>query len=218
MVHGDTTTAFASALASFYQKIPVGHVEAGLRTRNIYSPYPEEMNRLLTDRIATLYFAPTKRNKENLLSEGITDNVYITGNTAIDAFKYTVNEKYSFHDEHLKTIDFDSKRVVVVTAHRRENLGKPLENICEAIKQLARNNEEVEFVYPVHMNPAVRCVVDKILSDIKNVSLIEPVDVLDMHNLMARCYLVMTDSGGLQEEAPHLGKDQRRLTQGQLMW
>ena len=205
LVHGDTTTSFAAALAAFYAKIPVGHVEAGLRTGDLYSPYPEEMNRLLTDRISNIYFAPTKSNEQNLNNEGIKDNIYVTGNTVIDAFQYTVKEDYCFRNKTLSNIDFASKKVVVVTAHRRENLGRPLKNICSAIKRLSKEYGDVMFVYPVHLNPAVREVVLKELADIINVKLIEPVDVIDMHNLLARSFMVMTDSGGLQEEAPHFG-------------
>lgn len=206
LVHGDTTTSYAAALAAFYQQIPVGHVEAGLRTGNIYSPFPEEMNRLLTDRICTYYFAPTEKNKNNLLAEGITKNIFVTGNTVIDAFQYTVKEGYQFADERLREIDFNGRRVVTVTAHRRENLGEPLRNICRAIKRLANEYPDAVFVYPVHLNPAVRETVFDVLSGAPNVHLIDPVDVLDMHNLLARSYMVMTDSGGLQEEAPHFGK------------
>ena len=206
LVHGDTTTSYAAALAAFYKQIPVGHVEAGLRTGNIYSPFPEEMNRLLTDRISNMYFAPTELNRRNLLSEGINENVYITGNTVIDAFAYTVREGYVYHDERINGIDFTGRRVILVTAHRRENLGGPLENICGAIKALAEAYDDVQVIYPVHLNPAVRDTVFGMLSGIPNVLLIDPVDVLDMHNMMSRCYMVMTDSGGLQEEAPHFGK------------
>lgn len=206
LVHGDTTTSYAAALAAFYQKIPVGHVEAGLRTGDIYSPFPEEMNRLLTDRISTYYYAPTEKNKQNLMQEGINNNIYITGNTVIDAFKYTVKTDYTFADSVLNSIDYNSNKVVVVTAHRRENLGEPLRNICYAIAHLAKEYPEAIFVYPVHLNPAVREVAFSVLSEIENVRLIDPINVLDMHNLMARCYLVMTDSGGIQEEAPHFGK------------
>ncbi len=206
LVHGDTTTSYAAALAAFYQQIPVGHVEAGLRTGDIYSPFPEEMNRLLTDRISTYYYAPTKLNQANLAREGIMSNVFVTGNTVIDAFQYTVKDDYSFSSEALKNLDFNNNRVVTVTAHRRENLGEPLKNICTAIKRVALEYADVTFVYPVHLNPAVRDVVFDILADINNVKLIDPIDVLDMHNLLSRSYMVMTDSGGLQEEAPHFGK------------
>lgn len=206
LVHGDTTTSYAAALAAFYQHIPVGHVEAGLRTGDIYSPFPEEMNRLLTDRISTYYYAPTELNRANLLSEGITDNVFVTGNTVIDAFQYTVADNYCFSESALNKIDFENHRVITVTAHRRENLGQPLHNIFNAIKKLAEEYRDVIFVYPVHLNPAVREEAFLVLSDIENVMLINPVDVLDMHNLLARSFMVMTDSGGLQEEAPHFGK------------
>lgn len=206
LVHGDTTTSYAAALAAFYHQIPVGHVEAGLRTGDIYSPFPEEMNRLLTDRISTFYFAPTEQNKMNLMTEGIREEIYVTGNTVIDAFAYTVKQDYIFHEAILNSIEFDSKKVVLITAHRRENWGEPLQNICNAIKKLAEEYPEVIFVYPVHLNPLVRETVFTLLSNLENVWLIEPIDVLDMHNLLARCYMVMTDSGGLQEEAPHFGK------------
>lgn len=206
LVHGDTTTSYAAALAAFYQQIPVGHVEAGLRTGDIYSPFPEEMNRLLTDRISTFYYAPTQMNADNLNREGIRDHIYITGNTVIDAFQYTVNQEYVFSNEVLRNMEFEKRKVITVTAHRRENLGHPLENICNAIKKLAEDYRDVTFVYPVHLNPAVRDTVFSVLGDVDNVHLIDPIDVLDMHNLLARSYLVMTDSGGLQEEAPHFGK------------
>lgn len=206
LVHGDTTTSFASALAAFYQKIPVGHVEAGLRTGDIYSPFPEEMNRILIDRISTVYFAPTQENKDNLLNEGIKGNIFVTGNTVIDAFTSTVKNKYIYHEQRLNEIDFFNRKIILVTAHRRENLGEPLGNICNAIKQLAKEHKEIIFIYPVHLNPEVREKVYSILRDVKNVILTEPLDVLDMHNLMAHCFIVMTDSGGIQEEAPHFGK------------
>ncbi|WP_026503680.1 non-hydrolyzing UDP-N-acetylglucosamine 2-epimerase [Butyrivibrio sp. NC3005] len=206
LVHGDTTTSYAAALAAFYQQIPVGHVEAGLRTGNIYSPFPEEMNRLLTDRISTMFFAPTEDNKKNLSSEGINNNVFVTGNTVIDAFQYTVKSDYKFSDEALNTLDFSSSRVITLTAHRRENLGQPLRNICNAVKKIAVEYADVTFVYPVHLNPAVRDVVFDVLGNVSNIKLIDPVDVLDMHNLLARSFMIMTDSGGLQEEAPHFGK------------
>lgn len=206
LVHGDTTTSFAAALAAFYRQISVGHVEAGLRTYDKYSPYPEEMNRLLTDRISSLYFAPTEKNKANLAHEGINENVFVTGNTVIDAFATTVQDDYSFHEKKLAELDFASKRVVLITAHRRENLGAALENICTAIAKLATEYPDVTFVYPVHLNPAVREVVFKKLDNRHNILLLDPVDVLDMHNMIARSYMLMTDSGGLQEEAPHFGK------------
>lgn len=206
LVHGDTTTSFAAALASFYQKIPVGHVEAGLRTGNIYSPYPEEMNRLLTGRIATYHFAPTENNLKNLQSEQIVNHVYVTGNTVIDSFKTTVTDSYQFKNMLLLKKDFLKRRVIVVTAHRRENWGEPLKNICRAIRRLALEYKDIDFVYPVHMNPTVRNTVSDLLNGIDNIMLVEPLNVLDMHNLLSRCYMVMTDSGGLQEEAPFWGK------------
>ena len=206
LVHGDTTTSFAAALAAFYQKIPVGHVEAGLRTGNIYSPYPEEMNRLLTGRIATYHFAPTENNLKNLQSEHIVNHIYVTGNTVIDSFKTTVKDSYQFKDAQLSKTDFLRRRIIAVTAHRRENWGEPLKNICRAIKRLAREYNDIDFVYPVHMNPTVRNTAHDLLGGTNNIKLTEPLDVLDMHNLLSRCYMVMTDSGGLQEEAPFWGK------------
>lgn len=205
LVHGDTTTSFVVALAAFYQRIPVGHVEAGLRTYDKYSPFPEEMNRTLTGRIAELHFSPTANNKENLRKEGITKNVFVTGNTVIDAFQTTVKPDYQFKDETLRNLDLPGKKCVLMTAHRRENLGQPLENICNAVKRLAQKYPDFVFVYPVHLNPAVRDTAFRILGDIQNVHLIPPVDVEDMHNIMDRSFLVMTDSGGLQEEAPACG-------------
>lgn len=206
LVHGDTTTSFVAALAAFYHKIPVGHVEAGLRTGNIYSPYPEEMNRILIAKIAKYHFAPTERNKKNLNRENIYHNVYITGNTIIDAFKITVKPDFQFKNEIIRSIDFTNKRIILVTAHRRENWGMPLENICNAIKKLTEEYEDIEVIYPVHLNPVVRETVFKILGNNSKIHLIDPIDVLDMHNLIRKSYMVMTDSGGLQEEAPSLGK------------
>ena len=207
LVHGDTTTTFAGALAAFYNQVAVGHIEAGLRTYDIYSPFPEEMNRKLTGQLSTLHFSPTIQNKNNLLREGVSEDViFVTGNTVIDALKTTVNSDYTFSNEIIRNIDF-SKKTVVVTAHRRENLGEPLENICNAIKRLAIEfKDETTFVYPVHLNPAVRGTAFSILGDLENVHLIDPVDVEELHNLMGKAYMVMTDSGGLQEEAPSLGK------------
>lgn len=206
LVHGDTTTSFAAALSAFYRQIPVGHVEAGLRTGDIYSPFPEEMNRLMTGRLATYHFAPTERNRENLQKENVTQNIFVTGNTVIDAFKTTVKDSYQFDNAVLQKMDFSKRRIILVTAHRRENLGRPLENICRAIDRLAHSNNDLDVIYPVHMNPAVRETVFRILGKTANVRLIEPVNVLDMHNLISRSYMIMTDSGGLQEEAPHFGK------------
>lgn len=205
LVHGDTTTSFAAALAAFYQKIPVGHVEAGLRTYDRYSPFPEEMNRNLTAKLAQLHFAPTAGNQANLAKENITKHVYVTGNTVIDAFRTTVKKNYAFRNETLRSLDVQKTKCVVVTAHRRENLGQPLENICRAIRRLACRYPDLSFVYPVHLNPAVRDTAERFLLHLPNVSLIQPLDVEDMHNLISRSYLVMTDSGGLQEEAPACG-------------
>lgn len=206
LVHGDTTTSFAAALAAFYQQIPVGHVEAGLRTGNIYSPFPEEMNRLLTGRIAAYHFAPTKRNEENLIRENTGGNIFITGNTVIDAFKTTVKDGYKFNNPVLQGVGYAKHRVILVTAHRRENLGEPLKHICQAIRRLTEEHSDIKVVYPVHLNPVVRETVYQILNDNPQVELLDPLDVLDMHNLIARSFMIMTDSGGLQEEAPSFGK------------
>lgn len=206
LVHGDTTTSFAAALAAFYQQIPVGHVEAGLRTGKIYSPFPEEMNRLLTGRIATYHFAPTKRNEQNLIKENVRENIFVTGNTVIDAFKTTVKDDYKFNNPILQEMDYAKHRVILVTAHRRENLGEPLKQICNAIRRLTEKYSDIKVVYPVHLNPAVRETVYQVLRNNPQVGLLEPLDVLDMHNLIARSFMVMTDSGGLQEEAPSFGK------------
>lgn len=207
LVHGDTTTSFAAALAAFYQQIPVGHVEAGLRTYDKYSPFPEEMNRNLTGRIATFHFAPTEGNKRNLEKENIVENVFVTGNTVIDAMKLTIKDNYIFKDAKLHGMKFEKeKRYILMTAHRRENLGVPLENICRAVRRIIENFEDIVVVYPVHMNPKVRGTVNNILSGHERIILTDPIDVEDMHNLMNLCYLVLTDSGGLQEEAPALGK------------
>lgn len=207
LVHGDTSTTFAGSLAAFYNQIKVGHVEAGLRTYDKYSPFPEEMNRKLTGAIADIHFSPTIANKNNLLKESINEkDIYITGNTVIDATKYTVSDSYVFKNEEIRKMDFEGKRVILVTAHRRENLGEPLQNICNAVKAVADAFEDVEIIYPVHLNPAVRETVFSILGGHNRIHLIDPIDVDELHNLMNRCYMVMTDSGGLQEEAPALGK------------
>jgi UDP-N-acetylglucosamine 2-epimerase len=204
LVHGDTTTTFGASLAAFYNKVLVGHVEAGLRTNNKYFPFPEEMNRKLTGAIADLHFSPTDNNKVNLMNEGINSKkIFVTGNTVIDALKTTVREEYEREDKALKNLDFN-KRIILVTAHRRENWGRPLENICDAILELANMYEDIEIVYPVHLNPIVRKTVFERLNS-KKIHLIDPVNVLELHNLMNRSYLVLTDSGGLQEEAPSLG-------------
>lgn len=207
LVHGDTLTTFAASLASFFCKIPVGHVEAGLRTFDKYSPWPEEMNRRLTGCIADLHFAPTQTNYNNLVKEGVNPEViHITGNTVIDALQTTINENHVFDDKVMKVLDFTGKRVIAVTAHRRENLGKPLENICLALKTIVSKYPDVDIVWPVHLNPAVRDTARSVLEGLPQIHLTEPANVLDMHNLMARSCLVLTDSGGLQEEAPSLGK------------
>ncbi|MBQ5761011.1 MAG: UDP-N-acetylglucosamine 2-epimerase (non-hydrolyzing) [Clostridia bacterium] len=205
LVHGDTTTSFAAALAAFYDQIKVGHVEAGLRSFDKNSPYPEEMNRLLTGRLADLHFSPTPANKKNLDLEGVREHVYITGNTVIDALKTTVREDYVFACDALNHIDY-TKRVVLMTAHRRENYGNPMENIMQAVAQLAAERPDVTFVYPVHLSPYVQETAHKYLDGSPNVMLTEPLGVFDMHNIMSRVFMVMTDSGGLQEEAPALGK------------
>lgn len=207
LVHGDTTTCFASALSSFYHGVHVGHVEAGLRSHDIRSPFPEEMNRILTGKLASVHFAPTQSNKLNLLNEGIREqDIYVTGNTVIDALASTVSKNHVFSCEALNRIDFLGKRVITLTVHRRENIGVPLENICRAVANIADRFQDVQFVYPVHPNSAVRKIVYSLLSGKENVLLTEPVDILDSHNLIDRSYFVMTDSGGLQEEAPALGK------------
>lgn len=206
LVHGDTTTSFAGALAAFYQQIPVGHVEAGLRTFNKYEPFPEEMNRLLTGRIADFHFSPTENSKNNLLAENIDPKmIYVTGNTVIDALQTTIKQDYTFDYDLLNHLDFN-KKIITMTAHRRENLGKPLEEICRAIKHIVENNPDVEVVYAVHLNPKVQETAQKFLGDLKQVHLIPPLALQDMHNLMNRSYLVLTDSGGLQEEVPSMGK------------
>ncbi|WP_422485118.1 non-hydrolyzing UDP-N-acetylglucosamine 2-epimerase [Gudongella sp. DL1XJH-153] len=207
LVQGDTTTVFAGALAAFYQKVRIGHVEAGLRSGNLYSPYPEEANRKLTGVMADFHFAPTEKNRENLLKEDYSDEkIFITGNTVIDALKYAVKDDYEFEDERLNRIDFQNKRVILMTSHRRENLGEPMENIFTAVRDAIEGFDDVHVVFPVHLNPKVREIADRILGNNPKVSLTEPLDYAPFTNLMARVALVVTDSGGLQEEAPALGK------------
>ena len=206
LVHGDTTTSTAAALAAFYQQVSVGHVEAGLRSHDRYSPFPEEMNRVLTGRLATLHFAPSEGSRENLRREGITEHVHVVGNTVIDALRMMVHDGYRFHDPALASLPLNEGRWILMTAHRRENLGTPLEHICRAVRRLVEDNPEVHVVYPVHPNPLVRQTACSVLGNTARVHLIDPIEVEDMHNLMRRCDLVMTDSGGLQEEAPALGK------------
>ena len=207
LVHGDTTTTFAGALAAFYNRVKIGHVEAGLRTYNKHEPFPEEMNRVLTSSLADLHFAPTSRARDNLLKEGIKeDTILVTGNTAIDALKLTLDDSHVFEEPILNSIDFDTNRVITVTAHRRENLGEPLEEISQAIFHIVEQYDDVEVVYPVHMNPVVRETVNSILGSHPRIHLIDPINIQDMHNLLNKSYMVMTDSGGLQEEVPSMGK------------
>jgi len=206
LVHGDTSTTFAGALSAFYHQVKVGHVEAGLRTYDKYSPFPEEMNRKMVSAIADLYFCPTVNNRENLMKEGITEGLFVTGNTVIDALKTTVKEDYTFATEELNRLPYQEKKIILVTCHRRENYGEPMKNIMLALRQIAEENEDVELVYPVHLSPVVQEAVDQYLRGAPRVHLIAPLSADEMHNLMARCYMVMTDSGGLQEEAPALGK------------
>jgi len=202
LVHGDTTTTFVGSLAAFYNQIKVGHVEAGLRTWNKFSPYPEEMNRQLTGVLSDFHFAPTKKAAENLLHENKNEqSIFITGNTAIDALKTTVKDEY--HHEVLARIGKD--RLILLTAHRRENLGEPMRNMFKAIKRLVEEHSDIQVVYPVHLNPAVREVANEILNNDPRIHLIEPLDVIDFHNFAARAYMILTDSGGVQEEAPSLG-------------
>ena len=206
LVHGDTSTTFAGALAAFYQQIAVGHVEAGLRTWDRYSPFPEEMNRSMVGRLADLHFCPTKSNRRNLEAEGIGKGLFVTGNTVIDALQTTVVKDFTFAEDILNRLDYEGKKVILVTCHRRENYGQPMEDIMSALAHIARTHPEAELVYPVHLSPVVQDQAHRHLDGIGNVHLIAPLDVEEMHNLMARSYLVMTDSGGLQEEAPALGK------------
>ena len=205
LVHGDTSTTFAGALAAFYHQVKVGHVEAGLRTWDKYSPFPEEMNRTLVGDIADLHFSPTRANAENLRREAVMGEIFITGNTAIDAMQYTVRRDYTFTTELLNHLDFAHRRVIAVTCHRRENYGKPMQDIMHAILEVVERHPDVEVVYPVHLSPVVRECAFPILGGHDRIHLIDPIDVEEMHNLVARCAFVMTDSGGLQEEAPALG-------------
>ena len=203
LVHGDTSTSFVAALASFYLQIPVGHVEAGLRTYNIYSPFPEEFNRQGVGFIAQYHFSPTELSKLNLVNEGkIEEDIFVTGNTAIDALKTTVREDYT-HPE----LDWaKGSRLIMLTAHRRENLGEPMHNMFRAIKRIVDEHEDLKVIYPIHMNPVVRQAAADVFGDDERFHIIEPLDVLDFHNFLARSYLILTDSGGIQEEAPSLGK------------
>lgn len=203
LVHGDTTTTFAGALAAFYNQVSIGHVEAGLRTYNKYSPFPEEMNRQMVDDLTDMYFAPTKLSADNLIKEGHREeDIYITGNTAIDAMKTTVSENYS--NDILE--EFKDKRIILLTAHRRENLGDPMRNIFRAIKRITDEFPDVEVIYPIHKNPKVREIAKEIFGDDEKIKMIEPLEVEDFHNFMDKSYIILTDSGGIQEEAPSLGK------------
>lgn len=207
LVHGDTTTTFAGALAAYYHQIMVGHVEAGLRTHNKYSPFPEEMNRKLTGAVADLHFAPTDTSRANLLAESVAEeSIFVTGNTVIDALHHTVRDDFSFEDELLRKIDFKGKRVILVTTHRRENLGEPMRHVYKALKQLTEEFPDVEVVFPVHRNPKVREVVNAELGGLAKVHLVDPLDYEPFANLTHRAHLILTDSGGIQEEAPSLGK------------
>jgi UDP-N-acetylglucosamine 2-epimerase (non-hydrolysing) len=207
LVHGDTATTFASSLAAFYHKIPLGHVEAGLRTYNKYSPYPEEMNRKLTGCLADLHFAPTQTAKEALLKEGVPPRqIFVTGNTVIDALLQTVDKGYKFKDATLKQLDFESRKVILLTAHRRENIGARMEHIFKAVKEIVELHHDTVAVVPVHLNPAVQELAQKVFGGIERVKLVPPLAYEEFVNLIDRCYLVLTDSGGLQEEAPALGK------------
>ena len=204
LVHGDTTTTFSAALSAFYHQTAIGHVEAGLRTWNKYSPWPEEMNRQMTDDLTDIYFAPTNESKANLLKENHKkDHIFVTGNTAIDALRSTVHKDY--HHDIMDVIDPD-KKMILITMHRRENQGEPMKQVFRAMKKVVEKHDDIELVYPVHLNPVVQKTAKDILGDVERVHLIEPLDVVDFHNLASRSYFIMTDSGGVQEEAPSLGK------------
>ena len=207
LVHGDTTTTFVGALAAFYNQIAVGHVEAGLRTRNKYSPFPEEMNRRLTGSLADLNFSPTPTSRDNLLNEGVDPSkIFVTGNTVIDALHETVRDDFMFDDELLSSLDYEHKQIILVTTHRRENLGEPMRHVYEALKQLTEKFTDVEIIFPVHKNPKVREIVNAVLGGLPQVHLIDPLDYEPFANLMGRAKIILTDSGGVQEEAPALGK------------
>lgn len=207
LVHGDTSTTLNGALAAFYNQKPIGHVEAGLRTGDIYSPFPEEANRKLTGAIATLHFSATESNKANLERENIYKNIYITGNTVIDALLSVVDKNHKFDDKNLNNIDFENNKIVLLTAHRRENWGEPMKDIFAAVRELVTKNEDVNVIFPMHKNPLIRELANESFKDIEDkIHLIEPLEYVDFANLMAKCYLIMTDSGGIQEEAPALGK------------
>ncbi|MDK0636976.1 non-hydrolyzing UDP-N-acetylglucosamine 2-epimerase [Clostridium perfringens] len=208
LVHGDTSTTFNGALAAFYNKVTIGHVEAGLRSYDLYSPFPEEANRKLTGVITNLHFSPTDTNKENLLREGVSEEkIYVTGNTVIDALLSVIDDKYKFEQDVLNKIDFKNKKIVLLTTHRRENWGKPMENIFEAMIKLVQEDNSVEVIFPMHKNPSIRELAHKYFDSHKErIHLIEPLEYVEFTNLMNKVYLIMTDSGGIQEEAPALGK------------
>ncbi|HZX20936.1 MAG TPA: UDP-N-acetylglucosamine 2-epimerase (non-hydrolyzing), partial [Clostridia bacterium] len=207
LVHGDTSTTFVGALAAFYQKIKVGHVEAGLRSGNIYSPYPEEMNRILTTNLASIHFAPTRGNYNNLIKEGIEpEKIFITGNTVIDALLSVVKNDYTFENNILNKMDYKNKKVIIMTCHRRENWGRPMENVFMAVKEIVEENDNVEIIFPVHLNPDIHKPAKRIMGERGNIHLIEPLEYEEFANLLNKAYLVLTDSGGIQEEAPALGK------------
>ena len=203
LVHGDTTTTFAGALAAFYNRIPIGHVEAGLRTWNKYSPFPEEMNRQMVDCVTDMYFAPTDVSKQNLLLQNIDESkIYVTGNTAIDAMKYTINNDYT--NELFDWLGDD--KLILLTAHRRENLGKPMSNIFRAVKRLVNDIPNIKVIYPIHLNPNIRKIANEIIGNNDKIKIIEPLEVVDFHNFINKSYIILSDSGGIQEEAPSLGK------------
>ncbi len=207
LVHGDTSTTFVGALAAFYQKIKVGHVEAGLRSGNIYSPYPEEMNRILTTNLASIHFAPTRGNYNNLIKEGIEpEKIFITGNTVIDALLSVVKNDYTFENNILNKMDYKNKKVIIMTCHRRENWGRPMENVFMAVREIVEENDNVEIIFPVHLNPDIHKPAKRIMGERGNIHLIEPLEYEEFANLLNKAYLVLTDSGGIQEEAPALGK------------
>lgn len=207
LVQGDTSTVFAAALSAFYHGVQIGHVEAGLRSHNLYSPYPEEANRKLTGVLANYHFAPTQSNKDNLIREGYKEeDIFITGNTVIDALTYTKREDYIFEEEILNTLDFDNKKIILLTCHRRENIGQPMERIFSAVRDVVLENPEVEVVFPAHLNPLVRKAAKRIFGDMDRIHRIEPLDYLPFSNLMMRSNIILTDSGGVQEEAPYFGK------------
>jgi UDP-N-acetylglucosamine 2-epimerase (non-hydrolysing) len=207
LVQGDTTTVFAGALVGFYHQVKIGHVEAGLRSGNLYSPYPEEANRKMTGVLSHFHFAPTKEAANNLLMENYpSDKIFVTGNTVIDALVRVIDDGYRFEDDFLNSLDYKNKKIILLTSHRRENIGEPMVNIFQAIKKVVEENKDIEVVYPIHLNPYVREIAENVFGENDRIHIIEPLDYLPFANLINRCYLVVTDSGGIQEEAPSLGK------------